>query len=204
MLAEIQERDGVGPWVRGTLVRRLLFAAAVSGLTVLAAGCGAGTKAPSVASIGTPGSRTKAGVTPPPSQSASSGKSYGDAVAYSTCMRAHGLPNFPDPSSQGHLLVKAHSGGDLNPTSPQYQSANKVCGHLLPNGGQDTSAQQQQDLVRFLQYAKCMRAHAIPNFPDPTLSDGDVNLNLKGSGVDPRSPQFQSAQQGCRSLSPGG
>jgi hypothetical protein len=118
-------------------------------------------------------------------------------------MRAHGLPDFPDPSSQGHLLVKAHSGGDLNPTSPQYQSANKACGHLLPNGGQDTSAQQQEVLVRFLRYAKCMRSHAIPNFPDPTLSSGGVNLILKGTGVDLRSPQFQNAQQACRPFSPG-
>jgi hypothetical protein len=199
----MQDRSGVGHGVRGPLVRSSLVAAAVAGLTVLAAGCGAGTKAPSVASIGTPGSTTTAGARPP-SHSASTGKSYGDEVVYSRCMRAHGLPNFPDPTGQGHLLVKAHSGGDLNPTSPQYQSANKACGDLLPNGGQGTSAQQRKDLVRFLQYAKCMRSHGIPNFPDPTLSDGGVSLILKGSGVDLNSPQFQSAQQACRSLSPGG
>ena len=202
MLPDAQDTGGVGQWVRGALIRRSLLVAAVAGLTVLAAGCGAGTRAPSVASISTAGSTTTAGA-PARSPGASAGKSYGDAVAYSTCMRAHGLPNFPDPNRQGHLLVRIHSGGDLNPTSPQYQSADKACAHLLPNGGEDTPAQQQRELVGFLEYAKCMRSHGIPSFPDPTLSAGGVNLVLKGSGVDLRSPQFQSAQQACRSLSPG-
>jgi hypothetical protein len=198
-----QDITRVARCVRGPLVRRSLFATAVAGLTVLAASCGAATKAPSVANISTGGSTTTAAA-PAPSQSASPGKSYGNEVAYSTCMRAHGLPDFPDPNSQGHLLVKAHSGGDLNPTSPQYQSANTACGYLLPNDGQNTSAQQQQLLARFLQYAKCMRSHSIPNFPDPTLSDGSVNLILKGTGINLRSPQFQRAQQTCRPLSPRG
>ena len=203
MLPDTQGRSERGRWLYGPLLRPLLFAAAVAGLTVLAAGCGTGTKGPSVANIGTPGSTTTGGAGQP-AQSISADKSYGDALAYSRCMRAHGLPNFPDPSSQGHLVVKAHSGGDLNPASLRYRSASTACAHLLPNGGQDTSAQQHHDLARFLRYARCIRSHGIPNFPDPTLSAGRVDLVLRGSGVDLGSPQFQSAQQACRSLSPAG
>jgi hypothetical protein len=47
-----------------------------------------------------------------------------------------------------------------------------------------------------LEYARCMRSHGVPNFPDPDSSGGLV-LPPNGS-VDPNSPQFQSAQQACQ------
>jgi hypothetical protein len=57
------------------------------------------------------------------------------------------------------------------------------------------SPQRQTQLLRF---ARCMRTHGVPSFPDPT-SRG-IALS---SAVDPSSPQFQSAQQACKSLLPG-
>ncbi|MFZ0042318.1 MAG: hypothetical protein WAK93_13490 [Solirubrobacteraceae bacterium] len=53
-----------------------------------------------------------------------------------------------------------------------------------------------------LQYAKCMRSHGVPNFPDPG-AQGGIQLT-PGSGVNPQSPAFQSAQQACAKLGPGG
>ena len=111
--------------------------------------------------------------------------------------------DFPDPDSQGGLLVNIHPGSDLIPSSPQYQSANKACGHLLPGGGQEASAQQQQNLARFSKLARCMHSHGVPNFPDPTFSNGHASLTQKGGGIDQSSPQFRNAQQACQSLAPG-
>jgi hypothetical protein len=199
VLPDALSTGGIGHRIRA-LIRRSLFGTALAALTVLAAGCGGGAKSPSVASIGATGSTTTAAA-PPPSSGASR-QSYGDALAYSECMRANGLPDFPDPNGKGGLLVNVHPGSDLLPSSPQHQSANKACRHLLPDGGQETAAQEQQDFRRFLKYARCMRSHGIPNFPDPTLRNGGVSLT--GGGIDDRSPQFQKAQQACRSLAPGG
>jgi hypothetical protein len=42
-----------------------------------------------------------------------------------------------------------------------------------------------------------MRAHGVPDYPDPSTSNGGIGYNL--SGIDTHSPQFQSAQQACRS-----
>jgi hypothetical protein len=42
-----------------------------------------------------------------------------------------------------------------------------------------------------------MRAHGVPNFPDPADTNGGIGYNL--AGVDTHSPQYQSAQQACRS-----
>jgi hypothetical protein len=56
---------------------------------------------------------------------------------------------------------------------------------------------------RALAYSQCMRSHGVPNFPDPQRAAGGTRVTI-GNGVDPNSPQFQSAQQACQSLYPGG
>jgi hypothetical protein len=47
-----------------------------------------------------------------------------------------------------------------------------------------------------------MRTHGVPNFPDPG-STGVIQL-APGSGLDPASPAFKSAQASCTKLLPGG
>ncbi len=48
-------------------------------------------------------------------------------------------------------------------------------------------------------FAKCMRSHGVPNFPNPT---GNGPVFGPGSGIDPTSPQFQHGLQACKSLAP--
>jgi hypothetical protein len=113
--------------------------------------------------------------------------------AYAKCMRSHGVPTFPDPNSKGH--VNSSSIPNLN--SPQYRKAQDVCRSLLPQGytmqGGSLTPQQQ---TQYLKYARCMRSHGVPKFPDPTSS------GLSLSGIDPNAPPFQAAQKVCRSLLP--
>jgi hypothetical protein len=47
-------------------------------------------------------------------------------MAFSACMRVSGVPDFPDPSGGGLSLNRAKP--DLNPNSPTFQNAQKVCG----------------------------------------------------------------------------
>lgn len=151
---------------------------AVAGMAVLAAACAGG------------GSSAAGGSSP-----------YQKAVAYAQCMRSHGVPGFPDPDSKGNFIIK---GPELGGSGQQYQSADKACKHLLPNGGQMTAAQQQKALSQALKFSACIRAHGLPNFPDPTVEKGGISLRLGGSGISPNSPQLRAAQQACRSLLPGG
>jgi hypothetical protein len=60
-----------------------------------------------------------------------------DNLKYATCMRSHGISNFPDPDSQGMLSIGSNSrnSNSLDPSSPQYQAANKACQHDLYHGG---------------------------------------------------------------------
>jgi hypothetical protein len=126
---------------------------------------------------------------------------YQEALAFARCMRAHGVPNFPDPGSNGQL-----NGNGIDKHSPQVQSAVGACQSLLP--GRNPAAQLAQAGTQALRFSRCMRAHGVPNFPDPSVkSNGSgvsVTIRMKAGsgGMDPRSPQFQAAQQACSSILP--
>jgi hypothetical protein len=51
------------------------------------------------------------------------------ALKYAQCMRSHGVPKFPDPSSNGSGPVgfSVPAGSGINPQSPTYQKANQAC-----------------------------------------------------------------------------
>ena len=52
-----------------------------------------------------------------------------------------------------------------------------------------------------LAYSKCMRAHAIKDFPDPGFLHGRFGITISatpGSDLDPNNPQFQAAQRACQ------
>jgi hypothetical protein len=52
-------------------------------------------------------------------------------LAFSKCMRDHGIKDFPDPSNGG-LQIQVHPGSDLDPSNPQFQAAQKACQGNLP------------------------------------------------------------------------
>jgi hypothetical protein len=58
-----------------------------------------------------------------------------EMLAYSTCMRAHAIKDFPDPGlSHGHfgITITATPGSDLDPNNPQFQAAQQACKGDLP------------------------------------------------------------------------
>jgi hypothetical protein len=186
----------------------------ISGLVALAllvAGCGDGAKAPPVAHLGSsttssaPSSSSSAG---PGGGSASSASPDSQAVAYSACMRAHGVPNFPDPqiSSSGSEVKVAVRVTPAITGNPQFKSAQQACGKLLPGGGPGSGSSHQispREQSQYLKAAACIRTHGIPNFPDPTFSGGGVHVP-KSTGINLHSPQVRAAEEACQSLIPGG
>jgi hypothetical protein len=188
--------------------RTSLLAGLVVGLVSLAAaGCGAGSDPPSVASLG--GSHTTPTTSGggPGGSSSSGGGGFGlamkpqDALAFSQCMRSHGVPNFPDPNAQGDLAIGPSSG--LDPGSAKFQAAQRACQKTLPNGGQPTPQQLAKARQGALAFSACMRSHGLPDFPDPTFSSGGGGIGIRahmsaGSDLNPQSPTFQSAQRACQ------
>jgi hypothetical protein len=180
----------------------VIAAGLIAGAVPVAA-CGSTPSGPGVATAGSSSTAAK-------SSSAPSGRS--GALAYSQCMRSHGLKDFPDPNGSGQLQISAGPGSDLIPTNPQFNAAQQACKSLMPGPG--TPAQQHKDLAAALKFARCMRAHGVPSFADPSPQTGPQTQSQSGggnngssrgtTGIDPNSPQFKAANQACRSLAPGG
>lgn len=174
------------PRRRTRLPRAGLAAAALACLPLLAAAC----------SAGSPDSSAGAGS---PAASGSTG-----ALAYSRCMRAHGIKAFPDPNSQGGLALNAGPGTGIDPQSPQYQAADQACKSLMPAQSPLSAAQQAAMKAGNLRYAQCMRAHGISDFPDPN-SQGQLQVQAQpGSDLDPNNPRYQSANTACQHFELGG
>jgi hypothetical protein len=83
-------------------------------------------------------------------------------------MRAHGVPNFPDPiSADGGVQW---SGSGINTQSPAFVSGQSACQTLLPGGLPGRGGGSATRIEQGVKIAACMRAHGLRSFPDPTTS----------------------------------
>jgi hypothetical protein len=82
------------------------------------------------------------------------------AVKFAECIRAHGVPHFPDPDAKGDFVF----GIDVTPAV--WQKAVIACKDLEPPGALSgkRSPKQQSAALRF---AACVRANGVKDFPDP-------------------------------------
>jgi hypothetical protein len=78
-------------------------------------------------------------------------------------MRRHGVPNFPDPDSNGSIaIVSGTSHGrsvGIDTNSAQFKKANQACQRLLPNGGRADPQESAREREAALKFARCMRSH---------------------------------------------
>ena len=178
-------------------------------LAFAAAGCGG--------SSGDDGIASASSAKPKPSATASQGKTdpkdvQAALLKFARCMRANGLPNFPDPKlgSDGGVGISLPDG-----VSPEKaEKVQQKCRQYLPNGGEPPKL-DPKELERQRQFAKCMRANGVPDFPDPQ-PNGSLKVqnkatggpNSKGgpvtSGIGPGNPTFDNALNACRKYQPKG
>jgi hypothetical protein len=112
-------------------------------------------------------------------------------------MRSHGVPSFPDPDPQGDFPPF-----DTGVSKQISTAANEACKELLPSGGGSGGGTRgdQQKLAFALQVALCMRSHGFPTYPDPagsTSASQGSGIRFEGTGIDPKSQRFQSAENSC-------
>jgi hypothetical protein len=188
------------------------------------AGCG-GSKAPSVAELATTTSSSAAtthngtGSTNATGGAAASGSSSSqtpqqEALAYAQCMRANGVPNFPDPTAGGGFLFSSSA---VDRSSPAFIAAQAKCKRLLPGGGlpgPGTSTHPTTEaLAEMVKIAACMRRHGVSDFPDPqtsvpsnpfpagsagVISDIDGVILVFPESLDTQSPLFTKAAATCQ------
>jgi hypothetical protein len=129
------------------------------------------------------------------SGSGSNGKAL--AIEFANCMRAHGVPQFPDPGQAAGNVVDVQA--------PAVKSAEETCDKLEPNNPEPAGPSESRKLAA-VRFARCMRAHGVPNFPDPTRSQPSGNTPaidlggiffVLGPGLDLGSPAIRSASSSC-------
>ena len=155
-----------------------LYASLLVALLLLAAACG-GSSSPR---------ETDGGL---PSNSASA-----SAVAYSACVRSHGVPDYPDPEPDGNL-PKGNAQA-FGVSGSQYQTAERACQYLRPRSsttfaasltqcleiGDCPPAVVQRALTEGRKFAQCMRSRGVPKWPDPTVdSMGRPSFQVTAAGI---------------------
>jgi hypothetical protein len=133
-------------------------------------------------------------------------------LAFSECMRAHGISHFPDPGSGGGGLNLDGTG--INTQSPSFRNAQSACFKVLPGGGPGGGKASAAQIRRAQQTAQCMRAHGVNGFPDPIIGNrlpananpADYSSIAAGNGlviaipksIDETSPAFLKAAKACQ------
>jgi hypothetical protein len=150
-----------------------LAVAGAIGLSLLASACGSSSA--NIAQVGTGGTNLR----PQPQ-------------TFSACMRSHGVPNFRDANTEGDIQAAG-----IDKSSPAFRTAYHSCRGLLEGRRRRRHEQTTPELQRqLLAFAKCMRSHGVPKFPDPIFHpDGRVET---GAPQDPNSPSFIAAANACR------
>ena len=124
--------------------------------------------------------------------------SYKQALAYAKCMRANGVPNYPDPEIQnGGVEVKQPR------TTPEMTKALEACRDKQPQGPADDDDGGSIDAAKLADWTKCMRAK-LPNFPDADVKGSTVTIVLQGTGISSGSAELENARKACQAQFPEG
>jgi hypothetical protein len=127
---------------------------------------------------------------------AAASNAHAVGVKFATCMRDHGVPNFPDPEADSGVQIPVSLA--KNP-SPAFTSAMRSCKYLIPANTQPPAASASQKAAA-LKLAQCMREHGVPNYPDPTYKDGrEIPPAIADPAINPASPAFGAASKICQS-----
>jgi hypothetical protein len=121
------------------------------------------------------------------------------AVKFAECMRSNGVSRFPDPGPSGSFTIDGVvNGSSLNPNSPAFKQALSACRDLEPAGftGSARSARQTQAALEF---AQCVRAHGVKDFPDPANGQPLVDTDrIPSASTESGMSILNAAMQKCR------
>ena len=181
------------------ITRRPGVLAVTVGLLLLTAACGSGTSSSSTSSSS---GTLSTGSTSSSGSGGVSAAYVSDKLGQARCLRAHGIPSFPDPNASG----QEPPGSKQLIFSPQGQAAVGACSYWGNRIHNDDAAQNQAAMGEYVRFAQCMRAHGLPSFPDPVHAEGRVEFVLSSSqdGFDPHSPQILAKAHECQHVLPAG
>ena len=120
-------------------------------------------------------------------------------LAAARCMRAHGVPNFPDPNKSGGTVNFSPGSSTVTIdgvtfSGPAFQAAEKICQPFGGGSGRPPVTEHQRRAQ--LDFARCMRRHGLAQWADPTFPAGGGIMG--GGGPYPKnSPAVSHAAKIC-------
>jgi hypothetical protein len=115
------------------------------------------------------------------------------------CIRSHGAPGFPDP-----VINPLTGAPDFPQDAPDIpasiQQACQSIANRLPPDVQQSQPPTPRNMQALVRFARCMRSHGIPNWPDPNSLgefpvDRQMSIQIKSN---------RSAMNACIRYVPGG
>ncbi|MBB6472563.1 hypothetical protein [Sphaerisporangium rubeum] len=118
---------------------------------------------------------------------------------FSRCVRANGMPGFPDPvrGADGRITFPVPQGHGKLPST----KATEACRSILRDiPGMKSETIPPAELAKTREFAKCMRANGLRDWPDPT-TEGAFPLPRRLRDLGKRG--FIDQLRKCRSILPG-
>lgn len=116
------------------------------------------------------------------------------AVRFAECIRAHDVPDFPDPDAKGEFTF------GVNVSEAVWTKAVDACRDLQPPGTFDVTRNPEEQSAA-LRFAECMRESGVEDFPDPVDGEPLVNTNRIPSSARPGGMDIlNAAMQKCRDV----
>jgi len=116
------------------------------------------------------------------------------AVKFAECIRAHGVPDFPDPNAKNQFEY------GVSVSLAVWKRATTACKDLQPPGtlsGKRTPKQQSAAL----RFAQCVRDNGVKDFPDPVNGEPLVNTYKIPSSNEPGGMGIlNAAMHKCRNV----
>jgi hypothetical protein len=157
-------------------------------VALISAGCGsnAASETGSAGSAGTPSSTATGGKKNATDQD--------KLVKFAECIRAHGVPHFPDANAKGEFVF----GIDVSPAV--WTKAVDACKDLQPPGTLSSKRSPKQQTAS-LRFAQCIRENGVKDFPDPANGEPLVDTYKIPSSNRPGGMTIlNAAMQKCRDL----
>lgn len=182
--------------LRTRLATRVALPLCAATLALAAAGCSSGSGA-APASATSPGASSGAATTGYDAQVLAVGRQF------AACARSHGVPNFADPTVQnGDLAFPNTSKADVQAAQDQRDCAPIL--RQVPPRPADYQPPPPETLQHMREFARCMREHGIPDWPDPNPNG---TFPIRGTplgaiaaysgGGDTPAPALMAARQAC-------
>jgi hypothetical protein len=150
-----------------------LVALGLAGLLgLISAGCGSNASSKSstatATSTSTGATNTNTGTGTTSSGATTKLTTQEKAVKFAECMRANGVPHFPDPDSKGAYNFGVDVSRDV------WLKAVDACKALKPPGAL-SSKRTPKEQSASLRFAQCVRDHGVKDFPDPVNGEPVIN-----------------------------